>query len=110
MTLKDISHGPDWILWMVFVIFAVISIACLTGHGKNLIAGFNTAGKEEQEKYDVKKLSRMVGIGMSVLTILILIMTIGLEILPASFVYIFLTVTFVDCIFMIVSANKLCKK
>ena len=24
MTLKDISNGPDWILWAIFVIFAII--------------------------------------------------------------------------------------
>lgn len=25
MKLADISHGPDWIIWVVFVILAVIS-------------------------------------------------------------------------------------
>ena len=48
MTLKDIHKGPDWVLWAVVVLFAVISIVLLSGHGANLIAGFNTASEEEK--------------------------------------------------------------
>ena len=47
MTLKDISSGPDWVIWVVGIILAIFSIILLTGHGANLIAGYNTAGKEE---------------------------------------------------------------
>ena len=28
MTLKDISNGPDWIMWVAFVILALMSIVC----------------------------------------------------------------------------------
>ena len=110
MTLKDISNGPDWILWVVFAIFVVISIVFLSGHGKNLIAGYNTASKEQKDKYDAKKLCRVVGVGMSFISILILISTIGQEILPAYFAYIFLAIIIVDCILIIVLANTICKK
>jgi len=34
----------------VFVLFSIISIVLLTGHGANLIAGYNTAGREELTK------------------------------------------------------------
>lgn len=54
MTLKDISNGPDWIMWIVFAIFVVLTIILLTGHGANLIAGYNTSSKEEKSKYDEK--------------------------------------------------------
>ena len=43
MTLKDISNGPDWIMWVAFVILALMSIVLLTGRGAGLIAGYNTA-------------------------------------------------------------------
>ena len=48
MTMMDTAHGPMWILWIVFAVFAVLSIVMLSGHGANLIAGYNTAGKEEK--------------------------------------------------------------
>lgn len=55
MTLKDISNGPDWIMWIVVILFAILSIVFLTGHGAGFIAGYNTAGKEEKSKYTVCK-------------------------------------------------------
>lgn len=54
MTLNDISNGPDWITWIGFAILALVSIVLLTGHGAWLIAGYNTASKEEKRKYDEK--------------------------------------------------------
>lgn len=48
MTLKDVSNGPGWIIWIVFAAFAVISIILLSGHGANMIAGYNSASKEEK--------------------------------------------------------------
>lgn len=110
MTVKDISNGPDWILWVVFAILAIMSILLLTGHGKGLIAGYNTASKKTQEKYDEKKLCRVTGIGMSILTIIVLIMAIWETVLPAYFVYIFLAVTAVDIVFMLILENTICKK
>lgn len=37
MTLKDISNGPDWIMWVVFAIMALISVLLLLGRGSWLI-------------------------------------------------------------------------
>lgn len=48
MTLKDISSGPDWIIWVVGIILAIFSIILLTGRGANLIAGYNTASKKKR--------------------------------------------------------------
>ncbi len=110
MTLKDISNGPDWIMWVVFVIFALMSIVLLTGRGANLIAGYNTASKEEKSKYDEKKLCRVTGVGMSVIAVFILIMAIGNDTLPAVFAYIFLALVLIDCAVMIVLMNTICKK
>ena len=110
MTLKDISNGPDWVIWVVLVIFALLTICLLTGHGVNLIAGYNTASEEEKNKYNTKKLCRVVGIGMLVITISILVMAVGQNILPALLVYIFLGIVVIDCIAIVILANTICKK
>ncbi len=110
MTVEDISTGSDWVLWIVFGLVAIVSIIFLTGHGVNLIAGYNTASKEEKEKYDTKKLCRVMGIGMSVITILIGIMAISKTFLPSFFVFIFISIVLIDVVIMIVLANNFCKK
>ena len=121
MKLADLATGPDWIIWTVFVVFAVLSIILLSGHGSWFISGYNMASKEEKEKYDEKKLCRTTGIGMSIIAILILIMglfenflslTMGLleNILPAFFVYIALGIILVDVVVIIILGNTLCRK
>ena len=49
MKLADLVTGSDVIVWIVFGIFAVISIILLSGHGSWFISGYNTASKEEKE-------------------------------------------------------------
>ena len=110
MTVEDISTGSDWVLWIVFGLVAIVSIIFLTGHGVNLITGYNIASKEEKEKYDTKKLCRVMGIGMSVITILIGIMAIDKTVLPSFFVFIFVSIVLIDVVIMIVLANNFCKK
>lgn len=103
MKLADLSTGPDWIVWIVFIILSIIS-----GHGSWLIAGYNTASQEE--KYNEKKLCRIIGIGMSVIAILLLIMVLLENILPAFFVYVSLGIVLIDIVAIIISCNKACKK
>lgn len=55
MTLKDISNGPSWIMWVAGILLAILSIVLISGHGANLIAGINTASKEEKSRYNTKK-------------------------------------------------------
>lgn len=110
MTLKDIHHGPDWVIWVVFALFLIISIVLLSGHGANLIAGYNTAGKEEKDRYDTKKLCRVTGAGMAVIALLILIMGTGEAVLPAFFSKIFFAAVIIDCVAIIVLANTICRK
>ena len=110
MTLKDISSGPDWIVWIIGILFLFISLILISGHGANLIAGYNTAGREEKNRYDTKKLCRVVGIGMAVITIMIFIMAIWETVLPAFFSTVFFVITVIDCIAIIVLSNTICKK
>ena len=110
MKLADLASGPDWVVWIVFVIFAVLSIVLLSGHGSWVISGYNTASKEEKEKYDEKKLCRTMGIGMSIISILILIMGLFESVLSAFFVYIALGIILVDVVVIIILGNTLCRK
>lgn len=110
MTLKDISTGPDWIIWVVGALFAIVSVVLISGHGANLIAGYNTASREEKSRYDTKKLCRVVGIGVALITLMIFISAIWEAVLPAYFSKVFLVVTVADCIAILVLVNTICKK
>ena len=110
MKLADLATGPDWTMWIIFGIFTVLSIVLLSGHGSWFISGYNTATKEEKEKYDEKKLCRTMGIGMSVIAILLLIMGVFENILPAFFVYIALGIILVDVVIIIVLGNTICRR
>lgn len=110
MKLADLATGSDVIVWIVFGIFAVISIILISGHGSWFISGYNTASKEEKKKYDEKKLCRTMGIGMAVISILILIMEVFEDVLPVSFVYISVGIILIDCLVIIIVSNTICKK
>lgn len=110
MKLADISSGPDWIIWVGFVIFLVISIVLLSGHGSWFISGYNTASKEEKSKYNEKKLCRTTGFGMAAIAVLILVMGLFEDVLSAGFAYISLGVVCIDCLVIIVISHTICKK
>ena len=110
MKLADVSSGADWIIWVVFAIFLVISIMLLFGHGSWFISGYNTASKEEKAKYDEKKLCRTTGFGMAVITVLILVMGLFEDVLPAGFAYISCGIVVFDCLMIIIAIHTICKK
>ena len=111
MTLKDISQGSaEAILWIIFSLLFVISIIFLSGHGSGLIAGYNTASKEEKERINQKKLCRIVGAGLLPIAVLILVMAVFFDTLPSFFVYIFVSFTLLDAVMIIVLANTKTKK
>lgn len=110
MKLADVSNGADWVDLIVFAVFAILSIILILGHGGVLIAGYNTASKEEKAKYDEKKLCRTVGIGMAIISVLILVMKLFENILPAAFAYIAHGIMVIDCVGMIIIGNTYCKK
>ena len=110
MKLADISNGPDWIIWVEFAIFAILSIVLLSGHGSWLISGYNTSSKEEKAKYDEKKLCRTMGLGMAVIAVLILVMGLIEDVLAASFIYVFIGIAVIDCIVIIIVSHTACRK
>ncbi len=110
MKLADVSHGPKWILWVSIAVLAVLSIVLLSGHGSSLVSGYNTEPQKEKEKYDAKKLSRTTGIGMSVITLLLLFMAVFERVLPADFAYLAGGIIVVDALFIVIGCNTVCRK
>ena len=109
MTVKDIINGPDWVLWVVFVVLGLLSLVMLSGRGAFLIAGYNTASEEEKAKYDEKKLCRVTGAGLSVIAVLVFVMAKWCNLLPLWYVYLFGGVTLAACVIMIILLNTVCK-
>ena len=85
MTLKDISNGPDWVFYLVAAVFAGIAVLLLSGRGAWLIAGYNTSSPEEKQKYDEKRLCRVMGSGAAVIAVFLLGVALFQDRLPASF-------------------------
>lgn len=110
MRMSDISTGPDWVMWILIVFMVVISALLISGRGGWFISGYNTASKEEKEKYDSKKLCRTVGGGMTIITILVIIATLFENVLPADFSYFMVGIILVDAIIMNILASTVCRK
>lgn len=108
--MKDMLTGPVWIIWLVFALLAIVSVLLLSGHGANLIAGYNTSGREERERCNERRLCRVVGSGLAVIALLLLVMAIFLDVLPGWFSYVMISVVLIDAVVMVVLANTWCKK
>lgn len=99
--------GLNWIMWGSVILIGVLSAVLLSGHGGSLIAGYNTASKEEQAKYDEKKLCRVTGAGMAVITVLLILLTLFPE---NSWVILIFTIgTLLVCIGCITLSNTICR-
>lgn len=61
----------------VMLLLLAMSIALLRGKGAWLIAGYNTMGKKEREKYDVAALCRFMGRYLLSVTLLLPAIPIG---------------------------------
>ena len=109
-TLTDVSTGPDWLLYVMVALFAVLSILLLSGKCSWLIAGYNTASEKEKQAYNEKRLCRVVGGGMAFLTAALLFMGLFEDVLPASFTIVFTVLTIAVCVVIGVLANTICRK
>jgi drug/metabolite transporter (DMT)-like permease len=102
-----------WVAWGIVVLCGVISIILLMGAGSFLIAGYNTASKEEKRKYDAKKLCRVAGGGFGIITA-IFSLQISYEFhglgLPAAIEWLAPVGYLVTIAVMALLANTICKK
>ena len=98
------------IIWVVASVLALISVILLSGHGQGLIAGYNTAPKEEKDKIDEKKLARVVGFGTSIITLLLVILASFLHNLPSFFIPLFIILVISTAVVVIILSNTITKK
>lgn len=96
-------------LWFLVILFGVLSVVLLSGKGAFLIAGYNTAGKAQKMRYDEKKLCRIVGAGLGVITLLMAGMAIAGDNPPKWLTTIFPVAGIVIVAVIIVLGNTVCK-
>jgi hypothetical protein len=95
------------VLVVVGAILAIMGVTILIGKGDNLIAGYNTASKEEREQYNIKRLRGLIG-GLLIVLAPMTILLIGAETITATFSFIILTLLL--CIIVVILANTWAKK
>ncbi len=95
------------VLIIVAAILLIMGIIILIGKGDNLIAGYNTASKEEKAQYNIKRLRGLIG-GILVVLAPMMLLLLGKESLAATLSFVVLT--FVLCIVMVILANTWAKK
>lgn len=95
------------VLIIVAAILLIMGIIILIGKGDNMIAGYNTASKEEKAQYNIKRLRGLIG-GILVVLAPMMLLLLGRESLAATLSFVVLT--FVLCIVMVLLANTWAKK
>lgn len=101
-------------IFCVTVFLLILGIVLCTGHGRRLIAGYNTMKPEEQAKYDKKKLCR--GTGILVLIVAVICAVMGLaeafctEAVVDTVAKICVVVIILLCVVWIILGNFFCKK
>lgn len=98
------------VLWVIFAVFSAMTVAFLSGHGANLIAGYNTATEAEKETVNERKLLRAMGGGMLVATLVIFVLALMGGAAPMALVCVSTAVIAVDSVAMAYLANTKCKK
>lgn len=77
-------------LWILTILFGILSVVFLLGKGSFLIAGYNTSSQNQKAQYDEKKLCRIMGIGCLVLTLSFLVIvlkeSLARYVLPTGFI------------------------
>jgi hypothetical protein len=95
------------VLVILALVFAVMGILVLAGKGDNLIAGYNTASREEREQIDIKRLRGLVG-GLLIVLAPLMILLLGNETMASAGS--FGAIVFVLCIVVVILANTWAKK
>ena len=96
-----------FVLSILAAVMLIMGIIILIGKGDNLIAGYNTASKEERSQYNIKRLRGLIG-GFLLILAPMMVLLLGEESLTAGFSVIALT--FVLCIVLVILANTWAKK
>lgn len=92
--------------FIVPILIYIFSLMLLTGKANFLIAGYNTASKEEKERINSKVLSKVMSLLMFVLGTMSLLIIICERYNNEKLKEIFCTITFVVVILAIIYINK----
>lgn len=96
-------------MWYIVALFAVLTAILLSGKGGFLIAGYNTASKKEKAKYDEKKLSRVTGAGIGIITILLAILAAFKGKMPGVLGWLIPTLFAITILMILILTNTICK-
>lgn len=95
------------VLIIVAATLVIMGIIILIGKGDNLIAGYNTASKEERAKYNIKRLRGLIG-GLLIVMAPMMFLLNGEDTMSAT--WSFVALVFVLCIVVVILANTWAKK
>lgn len=98
-----------WVVWILVALMFVLSIVLLMGKGSFLIAGYNTSTKEQKQRYNEKRLCRVVGGGLSIITIIVGISAFYKFDLPSAISWFIPWGILVTSAIILVLANTICK-
>lgn len=95
------------VLIIVAALLLIMGIIILIGKGDNLIAGYNTASKEERAKYNIKRLRGLIG-GLLIAMAPMMLLLAGEPSTEKG--WSFTALVLVVCIVVVILANTWAKK
>lgn len=96
-------------LWGLTIIFGILSVLLMSGRGSSLIAGYNTASAKERARYRGKRLCRVIGGGMAVITLLLAFTAFFRGNIPQLFYQLIPVVLLLAIAVMFILVNTICK-
>ena len=99
--------------FLVCFAFLIMGVLLLCNKAHFLIAGFNTASKEERDMYDAKKLSTITGTFLLIMASATLNLVLGIHYMPkfkTIYTIIFISITLLSTLLVFILANTWCKK
>ena len=101
--------GKQMVTFIILALtFLILGIIFLEGKGSNLIAGYNTMSKEQKNKYDEKKLNKVMAIFCFIITAIFSICFFIKD--TNTMMYILFTSIIVTVILAIIILNTYCRK
>lgn len=97
-------------MWIIIILFFILTVVLLSGKGGFLVAGYNTASKEERAQYNEKRLCRVMGLFMGIITIIVSIPAFLGEKTPEAFFPLMPVIIIAGTIVVIILANTICKE
>jgi hypothetical protein len=98
--------------FVVCFLFLVSGILLLCNKAHFLIAGYNSASKEEKENYDKKKLGIVTGTFLLIMSNAVLNFVLGLHYMPQFkniYTVVFISTAILGSVLVLILANTWCK-